>query len=218
MPKPVKHGVRRRSIHILKGSGILATLNGNSCLARVKAGLKQKHRTRLRLSLSATRKQNEQTGSSAIFINFSRGVETTRDVWLYNFDPNTLKENIDLTITTYNEHVQKWLSQQSPKPAVDSFVGYDDKRIKWSRRLKERLVAGELITLNNSAFKSALYRPFTCQSLYFENSLVYLPALFPRIFPTQESQDDNKVICFTAPGSEKPFMVLCGNGLVDLHL
>ena len=38
----------------------------------------------------------------AIFKNYSCGVATSRDAWVYNFNPNTLTENVQRMIKTYN--------------------------------------------------------------------------------------------------------------------
>jgi predicted helicase len=155
---------------------------------------------------------------SAIFIEYGRGIETTRDTWVYNFNQEELNSNIQRSINSYNEQVYKWQTQARQDESVDNFIAYDDKNIKWSRRLKDRLVSKELIRFNESAIHPSLYRPFATQFLYFDSSLVYLPALFPRIFPTDTSQIENQVVCVTAPGSEKPFISLSSNRLTDLHL
>jgi predicted helicase len=45
----------------------------------------------------------EGLDESAIFINYSIGVQTSRDSWAYNFTKNTLIKNIQAFINTYNE-------------------------------------------------------------------------------------------------------------------
>ena len=48
----------------------------------------------------------------AIFSNYSRGVETTRDAWLYNYQEGDLTSNIERFIGDYNAQVHKWISQK----------------------------------------------------------------------------------------------------------
>ena len=43
-----------------------------------------------------------------IFKIYSNGVKTNRDVWVYNFNRNTLAENMGRMIDTYNDQVFKW--------------------------------------------------------------------------------------------------------------
>ena len=47
-----------------------------------------------------------------IFNTYSRGVVTCRDAWTYNFNPNTLAENIQRMIETYNAEADRWIRQR----------------------------------------------------------------------------------------------------------
>jgi predicted helicase len=155
--------------------------------------------------------------ATAIFSDYSRAVETTRDIWVYNFTPSTLLENVRHSIDAYNEQRNRW-HELGRTDTIDSFISYDDRKVKWSRKLKERLSANEVIQLDRAALRESLYRPFTYKACYFDSSLVYLPAIFPRVFPKPEAENENRVICVTAPGSEKPFISLVSAKLPDLHL
>jgi len=55
-------------------------------------------------------------------------------------------------------------------------------------------------------------------TLYFETRLINRVYLFDHFFPNPETEDENKVICVTDVGSEKPFMVLISDRIVDLHI
>ena len=68
-----------------------------------------------------------------IFKTYSLGINTNRDVWAYNFNRNTLAENISGMIETYNEQVFKRERQANRDANVDDFVDYDDKKIKLER-------------------------------------------------------------------------------------
>ena len=48
-----------------------------------------------------------------IFTTYSNGVKTNRDAWAYNFNRNTLAENMSGMIDIYNEQVFKWERQAS---------------------------------------------------------------------------------------------------------
>lgn len=48
----------------------------------------------------------------AIFRNYGRGVETTRDAWLYNYQKEKLAVNIERFIGDYNDQVHKWVRQK----------------------------------------------------------------------------------------------------------
>lgn len=155
---------------------------------------------------------------SAIFANYSRGAETTRDDWIYNFDKEVLSKNVATFVDTYNEHIFRWQSKKRERGEVDSFVSYDDRKIKWSSSLKQSITSGVQIVFNAKKIRLSLYRPFSKQCLYFDESLVHRQGQNQFFFPTSETEKENLAICVTDLGSEKPFMSLMSDKIVDLHL
>ena len=152
-----------------------------------------------------------------IFKLYSRGVSTCRDVWAYNFECNTLKENMRRMIDTYNKQVFMWEQHSLKGTSVDDFVVYDDKEISWSRDLKSKLKQGRLAEYTANKVRTSIYRPFSKSNLYFDRMMNDVVYVFPSIFPSMESEIENRVICLTDRGSEKPFMVLMSCHLTDLH-
>jgi predicted helicase len=157
----------------------------------------------------------EGRGVSAIFEDYSRGVETTRDDWVYNFNKVTLATNVETFIETYNEQVIKWRSKKRDKKEVDNFVLDDDKRIKWSRQLKQRLIASNEFEFGSDDFKESLYRPYTKTWLYFNSDLVYLPGVFLKVFSTLESEKENLVILVAGAGADHQTFLIA-NRSVDV--
>ncbi len=152
-----------------------------------------------------------------IFKLYSRGVATCRDVWAYNFECNILKENMRRMIDTYNKQVFMWEQHSLKGTSVDDFVVYDDKEISWSRDLKSKLKQGRLAEYSVNKVRTSIYRPFSKLNLYFDRMMNDVVYVFPSIFPSMESEIENRVICLTDRGSEKPFMVLMSCHLADLH-
>jgi predicted helicase len=54
-----------------------------------------------------------------IFGTFGRGLETTRDAWVYNFDRNDLERNVRRMIEAYNDHVHRWKMLRK-RPAIET--------------------------------------------------------------------------------------------------
>ena len=133
---------------------------------------------------------------SAVFTNYGRGVETTRDSWLYNFNKDELRRNVNVFISEYNEQVYRWHKQKRKDSDVDSTVLYDDTKLKWSSRLKQSLVGGVSVTFDAENIKRSLYRPYTSQHLYFDQILVHRRGQFPYIFPTRLAEEENRIIWF----------------------
>ena len=143
-----------------------------------------------------------------IFNIYSNGVKTNRDAWTYNFDRNTLLRNVQGMIETYNTEVARWAQQANRHTNVDAFVVYDDTKIKWSESLKRNLQKGKPTDFSQERVRPSLYRPFTKSNLYFDRMLTERVYVFPSIFPTPETEIENRVICVRGIGSNKPFHAL----------
>ena len=163
-------------------------------------------------------KAGKGEGLEVIFHRFSNGISTARDAWAYNFNRNTLTDNIDQLIGTYNAEVDRWKRRENRDANVDDFVVYNDVKIKWSSGLKQRLESGQIAEFTAAKIRQSLYRPFTKSNLYFDRMINDRVLVFPAIFPAPETEIQNRVICMTNKGSEKPFMVLMSHQLTDLHV
>ena len=145
--------------------------------------------------------------SGVIFHQFSSGVQTNRDAWVINFNQNSLAENIQRTVKFYNSQVFNWERREDPDENVDDFVSYDSKQISWSSGLKSQLKGGHIAEFTESKIRRHLYRPFTKTNLFFDRVLNQRVFVFPRIFPTLDTEAENRVICVNR-SREKPFTCL----------
>ncbi|MCK5715883.1 MAG: DNA helicase, partial [Thiomargarita sp.] len=153
-----------------------------------------------------------------VFKTFSLGVATNRDAWVYNFNKSALADNMQRCINTYNEYVENWINREDKEAKVDDFIVYDDKLLSWSRDLKLQLKRENLNIYANEKIRNALYRPFSKSNLFLDSIMVDVSGQFSKIFPTPSTESENKVICVSDKGSEKPFMVMISKYIVDLHL
>ena len=164
------------------------------------------------------KKITAETAKDVIFKNFSLGVSTNRDYWVYNFNRDSLRDNVQRMIETYNAEVDRWIRQELPKPELDDFVLSDATKIKWSRDLKEKkLMSGRVIEYANHKIRSSLYRPFTKNNLFLDKILIDSPGQFPTIFPTPDTETENRVICVGGYG-RKEFSVLMSKLIPNLNL
>ena len=143
-----------------------------------------------------------------IFQTYSNGVKTNRDAWAYNFNRNALAENMRGMIDIYNAEVDRWKRRENQAVNVDDFVISDDVKIKWSGDLKLKLKSGTTTDFSQKKVRISLYRPFTKSNLYFDRVMNNRVYVFPSIFPTPETEQENRVICVSGVGSNKPFHTL----------
>jgi predicted helicase len=149
-----------------------------------------------------TKAAKSKRSERAIFKLFSRGVSTQRDEWVYDFSSKALEAKM------------KFLVEQYERERVTRKHETKDL-IKWDRELDKYLHRGVEKHFNPEAIIPSLYRPFCKQWFYFDrhfNGMVYQWA---GILPTQAHM--NRLILYTQPGSQKPFMVGAGETVCDLH-
>jgi len=142
------------------------------------------------------RVDGKKTSENSIFKNYSRGVATSRDAWVYGSNKRKVLEHVANSITFYNSQVKALAA--NPNYEID----LDPKKMKWDIAQKLGVTKGKLVAepIKDNVYKS-YYRPFFSQYLYFDrfwNNRVYQ---MPAIFPTNESR--NLIICSSGVGSKE---------------
>ena len=170
-------------------------------------GLHAEFETFIPMGTQKAKRARDDT-EDVVFRHYGRGVATSRDAWAYNFNRNALAENMSRMIDTYNEQVFKWGHQGNRDANVDDFVISDDAKISWSESLKRNLQRGKTTDFSQEKVRTSLYRPFTKSNLYFDRMMVERVYVFPSIFPTPKTEQENRVICVSGIGSNKPFHTL----------
>ena len=162
-------------------------------------------------------KAGKGEGLDVIFHRFSNGISTARDAWAYNFNRNLLTDSMNRLIGTYNAEVDRWKRRENRDANVDDFVIYDDAKIKWSSGLKQKLKRGQLAGFTATKIRQSLYRPFTKSHLYFDRMINDRVLVFPSIFPTPETEMENRVIILSDHGFRAGFSTLMADLIPDLH-
>jgi len=150
----------------------------------------------------------------AIFRTYSLGLSTNRDAVVYDFDAKRLAARVGEFADNYNTELHRWKTKGA-QGDLDKFVSYE--KVKWSETLKRHLREEHEARFSKDKISKSFYRPFTEMEIYYDAVFVDRPGKFEEIFPNTKTRHENKCICLTAPGSEKPFLTLAANGFVDLH-
>ena len=163
-------------------------------------------------------KSAEDEVDDVIFKTYSNGVKTNRDAWACNFNRNALTEHMDRMIAFYNEQVFKWERREERGANVDDFVVSDDKKIKWSASLKQKLKRRQISEFSEAKIRWSLYRPFAKSNLYFDRMITERVYVFPSIFPVPGTEAENRVICVAGIGDRKGFGCLVANMIPSIDL
>jgi predicted helicase len=149
-----------------------------------------------------TKAAKSKRSERAMFKLFSRGVATQRDEWVYDLSQDALKSKMRFFVEAYEQE------RKTGKQRTRDLIKWDRELVKYRERGIEK-------HLDERAIVSSLYRPFCKQWFYFDrhfNGMVYQWA---SMLPTEK--DKNRLILYTQPGSQKPFMVGASETLCDLH-
>ncbi|MDP3331461.1 MAG: type ISP restriction/modification enzyme [Methylococcaceae bacterium] len=167
------------------------------------------------------RNNNEKT----IFLNYSLGIATNRDTWVYNFSKNNLTNNTSGMIGFYNSQVELFddfqkgkifSNAEEKKRIIDTFIDTDTKKISWTRQLKKDLGLNKKGEFNSNNIVRSMYRPYCKQWLYFDKQFNEMLLQIPKIFPNEEVE--NLVICVPALGARRNFSTFISNTLPDLNI
>ncbi|MCI7487045.1 MAG: DEAD/DEAH box helicase family protein [Alphaproteobacteria bacterium] len=145
------------------------------------------------IPIDASKKYN--IGEKSYFITYSLGLATGRDSWCYNFNYDSLKDNIQRTIQFYNSQSKDY-ANSNKKLSVDDFIDTDKTKISWNRNLKEDLEKGKIHSFNESHIILSQYRPFCKQHLYFDKDMNAMLYQQPKLYPTTEHR--NICICVSS--------------------
>ncbi len=128
----------------------------------------------------------------------TRGLETTRDSVVYDFDREALASRVKEFVVDYNAEVGRHRH--------DDAADFPD-RIKWSSRLKECLARGQYAEFEEAKLRRALYRPYAKRWVFFDAVLNQRTGQWPHI--------SGRVI-WVKVGAAWPFLVLMSDVICDL--
>lgn len=144
--------------------------------------------------------------SESFFMVNSRGNETGRDAWMYNFSREKLDNNINTLVGEYANNRGKKLVEE---------LNYDETKISWTSSLISKALKNEYIN-NEHIYALSFYRPFVKQITYRGVALIHRIGQLKKLFPT--SEHENLLICVSGIGVTKDFSCIITNLLPDLEL
>ena len=150
------------------------------------------------------KKTKGKKDTKSLFFNFSLGVNTNRDAWVYRFNRKQMLSDLKQFIEQYNDDVSR------------NEKTFDSTRIKWSSSLDSSFSRGIYATLAEKRLCVASYRPYCKQHLYYDELLIHRKGLFTSFFPNETVK--NIIIAVSGKGGNKPFSSLLFQNIADLNM
>jgi predicted helicase len=149
----------------------------------------------------------------AVLRNYSAGVKSGRDWWVYGSSKSTTIALAEKFIAFYNEQLAD--RARSIRSGRSWARDNDKTKISWITADTADLAKGKRRELREPP-RRATYRVFTPQYLAFQSELLERAYQSSSIFPT--STAENHGFYYVGAGSAVPFSVLMLDSLPDLHV
>jgi predicted helicase len=167
--------------------------------------------TLLPIANKETKQTKRKLEERAIFKNFSLGIATNRDEWVYDLDEDTLVRKIRYFCRVYALELERWENSKKDQ-RINDFV---DRSIKWTSELEEHLARGTKLEFKRKFVRRGIYRPFGKNWLYFADVIIHRMYQQNSFFGVGGLQKKNALICINT--GNKNFNVLATDIVPSNH-
>lgn len=151
--------------------------------------------------------------------NYTRGILSGKDSWVWNFGKIALIKNVTKTIDFYNSERLRYNNHKIVDASIkfETFINYDSKMITWdARKLKEGVEKNKAITFEIDDVRFGYYRPFCKQYQYFNSKINWSLFLLGKFFPSSETK--NLLISISGIAHSNSFSALIADSISDYSL
>jgi predicted helicase len=147
-----------------------------------------------------------------VFQNYSLGIASSRDAWVYNSSLGKLRINVERSIDFFNSERDRIANEQHTE--ISKSVNFDAKLISWNDSLLKDLADRKVASWDDGFTITSMPRPFQKQWFYFSKMFNQRRYQMPRLFPSPETE--NKFIQIAGIGARAGFSVLMSNRITAL--
>lgn len=165
----------------------------------------------------------------SIFLdNYSSGISTNRDAWVYSFSASEAIKHAEAMIQFYNAERIRCHADFDARTAEGMFTAdskvqetyllnirsNDTTKISWSSGLFRLFCKNEEIVTDDT-IRTVAYRPYCKKKLVYNKCIIERPSRWDSIFPDLEHK--NLVICVSGAPLKKEFSALMTDCIQDLN-
>ena len=145
-----------------------------------------------------------------IFSDYTLGVTTAKDDWVYDFSKNCLEQKIRYYVSTYNRLRKKYMKTHVGASDLPNWVG---KQIKWSSTTLDLFRRNQELGYSADHIVRTLYRPFVQKLQYYSKIITHRQCRFQEFF---RDGNENFLIGFPNPTTNVKFDVIGTDLITDL--
>lgn len=219
---------REQKLNIIQQFGDISSINWSYITPNDNNDwINQRSQSYINFIALGDKKKQERT---SIYIdNYTSGLSTNRDVWVYSYSKEQAQKHSEQMISFYNSEIERCFSElqqqqeegiisAGDKKATETYLlnirSNDATKISWSRGLFNLFCKREVIE-NNGLIRPVAYRPFCRKSIMYNKKIIEMPSKWDSILP--DDTFENLVICISGAPIKKNFSVLLTNTIQDLN-
>jgi len=155
--------------------------------------------------------------AKSAFTALSRGLETSRDSWVYNYSRTSMEGNMRRMIAFYHSQVDSYLvaSRAKEKVRIEDFIDPDSRKIAWTRGLKKGCKSGIRAPFDATCARIALYRPFVKLNAYVHRHYNEYSNAWPSFCPSPNHA--TPIICVSGVGGTNSHSTFITDMITDLN-
>ncbi|WP_391591893.1 Type ISP restriction-modification enzyme, C-terminal specificity domain-containing protein [[Mycoplasma] cavipharyngis] len=176
------------------------------------------------INLGSPKKGNINNLQNIFNKNFSLGITTSKNGWVYSFDEQSLKEKMIEYINEFNKLIDL-LQNDLEFQSIENDLEYKKRmnyiqekykpKIKISKFQIKRTLKKRKLKYTKNDVCVCQYKPFVKRYCYFNEKILEFIYLWPKIFPSNNTK--NKLISIPDSPKKVGFSCLAGNEIRDFN-
>ncbi|BDB63278.1 DEAD/DEAH box helicase [Rhodococcus sp. RDE2] len=166
----------------------------------------------------------DKSGGQRVFNEYSGGLLTARDPWVYNLSRGALEVNVRRMMDFYNREADRFadycqtnrITGADRKKHIGGFIDADPKKISWGGGLQDGLPSGKRMSFDPDSIREGIYRPFNRQVVCFDRDVNCRVYQLPSMFPTPHHRNIGFYV--VGSGSEVPFSAIMTDLVPNRHV
>ena len=156
--------------------------------------------------------------TQTFFNTYAIGIATNRDAWVYGFSAIQVSNKMGSLIDFYSTQVDDFKLNKISNPTlnIDNCIDTNATKISWTVNLKKDLERLNKHQFDSKHIRTAIYRPFNKQYLYFDKPFIERTGINPKLYPSEIFL--NKVITIPGLGERRGFVALITDSINDINM
>ena len=149
------------------------------------------------------RRREERSSEQALFECYSFGMQNKCDAWVVNSSSKSLRDSVTRAFRFFNSSLSELTASTATRTDRETFLksqlARDPRKFKWTVTAESRFLRGEPVAVGETGFRTAAYRPFFRQNVYWDRSIAHSIRKLDGIFDISSNRVPGIMVSEKAP-------------------